>query len=91
MKILFYYIKQHKKLLIIALVLASINQCFSLCDSIITGKLINKFSAPHIEDSNSRYWFIGATFSEFTKNMLGVRCIQVMPVLKVIEGILIKF
>lgn len=70
MKILFYYIKQHKKLLIIALLLASINQCFSLCDSIITGKLINKFSVPHIEDSNSRYWFIGATFSEFTKNIL---------------------
>ena len=70
MKILFYYIKQHKKLLIIALVLASINQCFSLCDSIITGKLINKFSAPHTEVSNSRYWFIGATFSEFTKNIL---------------------
>jgi len=70
LKILFYYIKQHKKLLIIALVLASINQCFSLCDSIITGKLINKFSAPHTEVSNSRYWFIGATFSEFTKNIL---------------------
>ena len=52
------------------MVLASINQCFSLCDSIITGKLINKFSAPHTEVSNSRYWFIGATFSEFTKNIL---------------------
>ncbi len=43
MKILLHYLKQHKKLLIIALILATINQCFSLCDSIITGKLINKF------------------------------------------------
>lgn len=43
MKILFNYIKQHKKHLSLALVLAAINQCFSLCDSIITGKLINHF------------------------------------------------
>lgn len=43
MKILLRYLKQHKKLLVFALVLATINQCFSLCDSIITGKLINYF------------------------------------------------
>ncbi len=43
MKILFNYIKQHKKYLFLALILATINQCFSLCDSIITGKLINYF------------------------------------------------
>lgn len=42
MKILLKYIKEYKGLLILALVLASINQCFSLCDSIITGKLLNK-------------------------------------------------
>lgn len=43
MKILYSYLKQHKKLLSFALILATVNQCFSLCDSIITGKLINNF------------------------------------------------
>jgi ATP-binding cassette subfamily B protein len=47
MKLLFQYVKKHKGLLILALVLASINQCFSLCDSIITGKLINNFGDAH--------------------------------------------
>lgn len=70
MKLLLLYLKQHKKLLIIALVLATINQCFSLCDSIITGKLINKFSAAHTEVGSDYYWHIGATFSEFTKAIL---------------------
>jgi ATP-binding cassette subfamily B protein len=70
MKILLHYLKQHKQLLIIALVLATINQCFSLCDSIITGKLINKFSAPHTEDGGTHYWFVGATFGEFTQAIL---------------------
>lgn len=70
MKILLGYIKQHKQLLILALVLAAINQCFSLCDSIITGKLINKFSAPHTEEGADYYWHIGATFGEFTKAVM---------------------
>ena len=70
MKLLLHYLKQHKQLLIIALVLATINQCFSLCDSIITGKLINKFSAAHIEEGSDHYWRIGATFSEFTQAIL---------------------
>jgi ATP-binding cassette subfamily B protein len=70
MKILLHYIKQHKKLLIIALVLATINQIFSLSDSIITGKLINKFSAPHTSDESTHYWFVGATFGEFTRAIL---------------------
>jgi ATP-binding cassette subfamily B protein len=43
MKILLSYLKRHKPLLALALILATINQCFSLCDSIITGKLINHF------------------------------------------------
>ncbi|AWI26112.1 ABC transporter ATP-binding protein [Flavobacterium pallidum] len=42
MKILFSYIKTHKSLLFLALFLAAINQCFSLCDSIIIGKLMNE-------------------------------------------------
>jgi len=49
----------------LALLLAAINQCFSLCDSIITGKLINKFSAPHIEEGGGRYWHVGDTLQDF--------------------------
>ena len=70
MKVLFHYLKQHKQLLIIALILATINQCFSLCDSIITGKLINKFSAPHTEENATYYWHIGATFGEYSKAVI---------------------
>lgn len=69
MKLLIQYLKQHKKLLIIALILATINQCFSLCDSIITGKLINKFSAPHAETDGGHYWNVGATLGEFMSNL----------------------
>ncbi len=47
MKLLLHYVKKHKALLALALVLATINQCFSLCDSIITGKQINNFGDAH--------------------------------------------
>jgi ATP-binding cassette subfamily B protein len=70
MKILIHYLKQHKKLLILALVLATINQCFSLCDSIITGKLINKFSAAHHEEGSTYYWHIGYTLREFMGSLV---------------------
>ena len=70
MKLLIQYLKQHKQLLLIALVLATINQCFSLCDSIITGKLINKFSAPHDTDESVHFWRTGASLSDFTQNIL---------------------
>lgn len=69
MKVLIQYLKQHKTLLIIALVLAAINQCFSLCDSIITGKLINKFSAPHVEEGSIRYWHAGYTIRQFMSDL----------------------
>lgn len=69
MKILYHYVKAYKSLLFLALVLAAINQCFSLCDSIITGKLINKFSAPHVEDG-TYYWHIGDTRQEFMQSLL---------------------
>lgn len=70
MKLLIYYLRQHKKLLIIALVLAAINQCFSLCDSIITGKLINKFSAPQPGGAPGHYWHIGDNLSEFMGHLI---------------------
>lgn len=69
MKILYTYLKAYKSLLFLALVLAAINQCFSLCDSIITGKLINRFSAAHTEDA-TYYWHIGATREEFMQNLM---------------------
>jgi len=70
MKILYSYIKRYKNLLFLALVLAAINQCFSLCDSIITGKLINKFGEAHADDSGKYYWRVGATLSEFMNNLM---------------------
>ncbi len=62
MKLLFQYVKKHKALLALALVLATINQCFSLCDSIITGKLINNFG-----DAHGKY---GNDFQAFTRDIL---------------------
>lgn len=74
MKILYTYLKAYKPLLFLALVLAAINQCFSLCDSIITGKLINKFSAPHTETGNGwlsdAYWRVGDTREDFMRSVL---------------------
>lgn len=40
MKLLYSYIIRHKLLLLFALIMATINICFSLSDSIITGKLM---------------------------------------------------
>lgn len=70
MKIFYHYLKQHKQLLFLALVLAAINQCFSLCDSIITGKLINKFGTPHVSDESGHFWRTGADYTEFAKSIL---------------------
>lgn len=70
MKIFYNYLKQHRSLLSLALLLAAINQCFSLCDSIITGKLINKFGSPHDSDNSLHFWRTGADYSEFTSHIL---------------------
>ena len=40
MKLLYSYLKKHKLLLFFALLMATVNICFSLSDSIITGKLM---------------------------------------------------
>lgn len=40
MKLLYAYLKKHKLLLFFALLMAAVNICFSLSDSIITGKLM---------------------------------------------------
>lgn len=63
MKILYSYLKKHKVLLIIALGLAAINQCFSLCDSIIIGKLMNQCGVGVAHFNNNQ--------SVFVKTVLG--------------------
>ncbi len=63
MKILYSYIKLHKGLLFLALFLATINQCFALCDSIITGKLLNECGVG-LTDFNHNY-------KHFIKVLLG--------------------
>jgi ATP-binding cassette subfamily B protein len=63
MKILYTYLKAHKPLLFLALFLAAINQCFSLFDSIIIGKLLNECGVG-VADFNNNYM-------NFTKAVLG--------------------
>mgnify|MGYP003610608039 FL=1 len=63
MKILYTYIKEHKSLLFLALFLAAINQCFSLYDSIIIGKLLNQCGVG-VADFNHN-------LPNFTKAVLG--------------------
>ncbi|MFT5251980.1 MAG: ATP-binding cassette subfamily B protein [Flavobacteriales bacterium] len=63
MKILYTYLKAHKPLLFLALFLAAINQCFSLFDSIIIGKLLNQCGVG-VADFNNNYM-------NFTKAVLG--------------------
>ncbi len=43
MKILLSYLKKYKKLVLLALLLAAVNQCFSLMDPLIAGKMMDKF------------------------------------------------
>ena len=61
MNILYTNIKQYKLYLLLALGLATINICFSLSDSIITGKAINNV-AIKINTFN--------TFSDFSKAII---------------------
>ncbi|MBS1637869.1 MAG: ABC transporter ATP-binding protein [Bacteroidetes bacterium] len=70
MKLLYSYLKKHKKLLAFALVLAAINQCFSLCDSIITGQLINRFGKIHADSAMAYSWHVGDTLTEFMKSLM---------------------
>ena len=49
MKILISYLKNYKKVVFLALGLASVNQCFSLMDPVIAGKMMDRFGF-HISD-----------------------------------------
>src|SRR5436190_4842033 len=49
MKLLLSYLKKYKKLVLLALLLAAVNQCFSLMDPLIAGKMLDRFGV-HISD-----------------------------------------
>jgi ATP-binding cassette, subfamily B, bacterial len=80
MQILYTYLKKHKTLLFFALIMAAINICFSLSDSIITGKLmqdcgvgISKYKGNQIGFFKSVGFWLGlslgaAMVSRLTKN-----------------------
>ncbi|CAD5344030.1 Multidrug resistance ABC transporter ATP-binding and permease protein [Flavobacterium bizetiae] len=80
MKLLYSYIIKHKLLLLFALIMASINICFSLSDSIITGKLmqdcgvgLHKYEGNEIGFIKSLSFWLGlslgaAMISRITKN-----------------------
>ncbi|WP_316634402.1 ABC transporter ATP-binding protein [uncultured Flavobacterium sp.] len=80
MKLLYSYIIKHKMLLFFALIMASINICFSLSDSVITGKLmqdcgvgLHKYAGNEIGFIKSLSFWLGlslgaAMISRITKN-----------------------
>jgi ATP-binding cassette, subfamily B, bacterial len=80
MNLLFQYLKKHKTLLFFALLMAAINICFSLSDSIITGKLmqdcgvgISKYKGNEIGFIKAVLFWLGlslgaAMISRITKN-----------------------
>lgn len=56
MKLLYSYLKQYWKLIILALVLAAINQIFSLLDPLIFQHIIDNYVAKFKEYSRSQFW-----------------------------------
>jgi ATP-binding cassette subfamily B protein len=80
MKLLYAYLKKHKLLLFLALLMAAINICFSLSDSVITGKLmqdcgvgISKYKGNEIAFIKSVSFWLGlslgaAMISRISKN-----------------------
>ncbi|MCC7514207.1 MAG: ABC transporter ATP-binding protein [Bacteroidia bacterium] len=81
MKILIQYLKRHWKLVLLALLLAAVNQCFSLLDPLIAGKMLDRF-AMHVSDYNDDFtnffnaiiWFLLASMgvalvSRIAKNL----------------------
>src|SRR6185369_15156292 len=77
MKILLHYLKPHKWLIVLALLLAAINQVFSMLDPYFFGKLIDKYATHPFEygefDSQKKFHATGIrTQSEFIWGVLGV-------------------
>ncbi|MEP7129487.1 MAG: ABC transporter transmembrane domain-containing protein, partial [Chitinophagales bacterium] len=60
MKILFSYLEKHWKLLVLALVLAAINQVFSMLDPFILGKMIDQYGN-NFKSLSQKEFFSGVT------------------------------
>lgn len=62
MKLLLQYLSRSRKLVLLALLLAAVNQCFSLLDPFISGKLIDKLGVHHADYAGD--------FSAFFKDLV---------------------
>jgi len=60
MKLLYSYLIKHKALLFFALIMATINICFSLSDSVITGKLMQDCGVGFHKYKSNEFGFIKA-------------------------------
>lgn len=60
MKLLYGYLKNHKALLFLALLMAALNICFSLSDSVITGKLMQDCGVGIAKYKGNEFGFIKA-------------------------------
>lgn len=58
MKLLWRYVKPSRQTLLLALSLAAVNQCFSLLDPYITGKLIDRLGVHYIEYASDGKRFV---------------------------------
>ncbi len=56
MKVLLSYLRKYWKLLILALILAAINQIFSMLDPFILGKMIDKFGSSYKEMTQQEFF-----------------------------------
>ncbi len=60
MEILYKYLKKHRLLLTFALIMAALNICFSLSDSVITGRLMQECGVEIINYKNNKWGFLKA-------------------------------
>ena len=76
MKILLHYLKPHKWLVILVLLLAAINIGFSLFDPIIFGKLINLANAHQVLPTPDKHFswhdYLFLKFNYINKNGQGI-------------------
>lgn len=76
MKLLLSYVKNYKGIVILALILAAVNQCFSLMDPLIAGLMMDRFGV-HVSDyqNDSTRNFIG-DISLFLLASMGVSMVS---------------
>lgn len=74
MKLLFSYLRQYWGLLALALLLAAINQIFSLLDPLILGKIIDRYVSPALKTAQT------PTFWQFLTGGAGLLVLQALGV-----------